>query len=436
MPNTPINNLIVQNAGVAQTGLLMGNGTSPVSAAIAANVSAALDLIGGTQGNVLYRSATGWTVLAPGTAGYVLTAAGAGADPAWAAVSGTGDVVGPASATDNALARFDTTTGKLIKNSVVIVDNSGNMTSPGGAVLNTVNTGGRVGFTYQIDSGQYYPGIWFGAAVTTPSFTNYSFLASPTEIFFNAQATGLIDFRVGDVRRMTISSAGLLRLHAYGLGALQSDASGNVTATQDIRTTATPQFAGLKVQNNSSAPGMISGIVGIYLAQADAALPFIQTDAFGSFGGIITRRSNGTAASPSQVLNGDSLGSWQWRGYHNGGAYTGAIVQANVFASENFTSSSQGTIWTFNKTTTGTSSAAEIIRFSASNNLLVGLTADTGLTGSGNIGCSNAIITGSPTGSTARPFKVGSATAAVSPVADTVVRVEINGVPFDLLARA
>lgn len=41
-------------------------------------------------------------------------------------VPGTGDVVGPASATDNAIARFDTTTGKLIQNSVVTIDDAGN----------------------------------------------------------------------------------------------------------------------------------------------------------------------------------------------------------------------------------------------------------------------------------------------------------------------
>jgi hypothetical protein len=39
-----------------------------------------------------------------------------------------GDVVGPASATDNAVARFDTTTGKLIQNSGVIIDDSNNVT--------------------------------------------------------------------------------------------------------------------------------------------------------------------------------------------------------------------------------------------------------------------------------------------------------------------
>jgi hypothetical protein len=37
-----------------------------------------------------------------------------------------GDVVGPASATDNAIARFNTTTGKLIQNSVTLIDDTGN----------------------------------------------------------------------------------------------------------------------------------------------------------------------------------------------------------------------------------------------------------------------------------------------------------------------
>jgi hypothetical protein len=42
--------------------------------------------------------------------------------------AGSGDVVGPSSATDNAVARFDTTTGKLIQNSVVTVSDTGAVT--------------------------------------------------------------------------------------------------------------------------------------------------------------------------------------------------------------------------------------------------------------------------------------------------------------------
>jgi hypothetical protein len=43
-------------------------------------------------------------------------------------VAGSGDVVGGSSSTDNALARYDGTTGKLIQNSVVIVDDTGSVT--------------------------------------------------------------------------------------------------------------------------------------------------------------------------------------------------------------------------------------------------------------------------------------------------------------------
>lgn len=61
---------------------------------------------------------------------------------------GTGDVVGPSSATDNAVARFDGTTGKLIQNSVVIVDDSGNVTGVG-----TLNASGTATVGDLIDSG-------------------------------------------------------------------------------------------------------------------------------------------------------------------------------------------------------------------------------------------------------------------------------------------
>jgi len=58
-----------------------------------------------------------------GNAGKFLTTDGT--DASWATIAGGGDVVGPASATDNAIARFDSTTGKLIQNSVVTMSDAG-----------------------------------------------------------------------------------------------------------------------------------------------------------------------------------------------------------------------------------------------------------------------------------------------------------------------
>lgn len=49
-----------------------------------------------------------------------------------AAGAGSGDVSGPASATDNAIARFDLATGKLIQNSLVTVDDNGSINIPSG----------------------------------------------------------------------------------------------------------------------------------------------------------------------------------------------------------------------------------------------------------------------------------------------------------------
>jgi hypothetical protein len=56
---------------------------------------------------------------------YIAIASGAGADK-WQLI-GPGNVVGPASSTDNAVARFDSTTGELLQDSVVIADDLGNV---------------------------------------------------------------------------------------------------------------------------------------------------------------------------------------------------------------------------------------------------------------------------------------------------------------------
>ena len=80
---------------------------------------------------------------------------------------GSGDVVGPASATDNAIVRFNLTTGKLIQNSGASVDDSGNITATN---LSGTNTGDQdlsgkadVSHTHVIaditDFGSYAPAL-------------------------------------------------------------------------------------------------------------------------------------------------------------------------------------------------------------------------------------------------------------------------------------
>lgn len=56
------------------------------------NQGSMLENIGTTRGSILYRGAAGWVPLVPNTAGFVLTDAGAGADPAWATPAATGGI--------------------------------------------------------------------------------------------------------------------------------------------------------------------------------------------------------------------------------------------------------------------------------------------------------------------------------------------------------
>ena len=64
-------------------------------------------------------------VVAGGADGDVLTKQSDGTYAPMTPSAASGDVVGPASAVDNAIARFDATTGKLIQNSSAIISDTG-----------------------------------------------------------------------------------------------------------------------------------------------------------------------------------------------------------------------------------------------------------------------------------------------------------------------
>lgn len=82
---------------------------------------------------------------------------------------GAGDVVGPASATDNAIVRFDGTTGKLIQDSGILIDDNNIITFVGG----TVNNRRAVTGSDDIDAVDYYIGVTSGTVTLTLDSTAY-----------------------------------------------------------------------------------------------------------------------------------------------------------------------------------------------------------------------------------------------------------------------
>lgn len=71
-------------AGTANN-VIKSDGTNFSSATLSSIMDA---VFGSAQGDILYRNASAWTVLAPGTAGFVLKTGGAGADPSWTNIEG------------------------------------------------------------------------------------------------------------------------------------------------------------------------------------------------------------------------------------------------------------------------------------------------------------------------------------------------------------
>jgi len=77
--------LVEIDSVIAQAGQSVN---APAILAKLGGASGILDKIDATQGDILYRGASAWEALAPGTSGQVLTTGGAAADPSWADASG------------------------------------------------------------------------------------------------------------------------------------------------------------------------------------------------------------------------------------------------------------------------------------------------------------------------------------------------------------
>lgn len=72
---------------------ILANNTGSTAVPSAVSLTAIMDRVyGSTRGSILYRGASAWAVLTPGTSGQKLQTNGAGADPSWATVT-SGDAI-------------------------------------------------------------------------------------------------------------------------------------------------------------------------------------------------------------------------------------------------------------------------------------------------------------------------------------------------------
>jgi hypothetical protein len=206
---------------MAQSGytpiLIYASGTAtnvPSAANLTSSASGAELALNYADGKLYYKNSAGVVTLLASTAG------------------ASGDVVGPASSTDNALARFDSTTGKLIQNSVGILSDAGILTgltgiTSSGSITFSSLTSGRVPYATTAglltDSANL---LYSGTDLTVYGLTvgrGASAVANNTAVGASALAantTGFQNTAIGS-QALNVNTTGTLNA-AFGDGTLQS----------------------------------------------------------------------------------------------------------------------------------------------------------------------------------------------------------------------
>ena len=168
-------------------------------------------------------------VVSGGADGHVLTQQADGTYSPEAPSAASGDVVGPSSATDNAIARFDTTTGKLLQNSLVTITDTG-IIEVSGAVrsLGAWVTG--------VNAAQFGKGTWNGDAFISNDFyfENSVGFYIKTGDFIGITATTPNGATRSVRTRLSEASAGVWQVGTTANNALGSINLLNLTATGGI----------------------------------------------------------------------------------------------------------------------------------------------------------------------------------------------------------
>jgi hypothetical protein len=119
---------------------ILANVSGGTAAPTPNTLSAILDIAGSTQGDILYRNATTWVVLPPGTSGNVLTTQGGAANPAWVAPT-TGSVTNIATGaglTGGPITSTGTIAFAAIADQRILANVSGGSLAPSATTLSAV----------------------------------------------------------------------------------------------------------------------------------------------------------------------------------------------------------------------------------------------------------------------------------------------------------
>lgn len=308
--------------------ILRSNGDAPPTwinqaSITAGSATSAQTLQGGNAGTIVYQSANSTTAfLAAGTTGQILQSNGASA-PSWTTLT-AGDVTGAASSTDNAIARFDGTTGKIIQNSSVTIDDTtGTMTFTGSGAritgdfnvtsTNNVffqnNIAGNNTFVTAIPNGTAEAGFnaYSNSTLASPSFLRFSINPSTQFSTIESGINGAgtyypLRFVLNGTERLRITNNGGV---SFGTGGTNYGIINQVLISQGDAPPIWTNQASLSV-NSSTTAGVAFDLAFGAAGQIPYQIGNSNTGftAAGTSGQVL--KSNGTSA-PSWGMSGATL---------------------------------------------------------------------------------------------------------------------------------
>lgn len=346
------------------TGILQGNGTAISGITDSSTVGQVLRVTGASTyawGALNLASANAITGNLPVTSLNSGTSAGVTTfwrgDGTWSVPAGAGDVVGPASATDNAVARFDLTTGKIIQNSVVIIaDTTGVISGTQGITLSGSSSGtlaiktpaaagsntltlpaGTTDFSATGGAGQFVKQNASGGALTVSA-------VAVSEL--SGLGTG-----VATALAVNVGSAGAFVTFNGALGTPSSGTVTNLTGTASININGTvgattPAAATITTLIVTTGPAVIGHTATLSTGGITANLQQYGTTAgtaaqvigmFNATAGTQSemqfyRSKNAAIGSATVVASGDGLGKISWYGAQQTGTFATQTIAAQIRA--------------------------------------------------------------------------------------------------------